>query len=166
MGSITTWNSEVFLPVAKQPALTSFIHGCIQRSPIFHLSDCLYKIWLKRRGIEAGKIHQVLQTYSNNGGIYIEATAQVMHRSTEGSLDVRGKSRRKHLKGNYNLKEGYVNEGLELDFLKALYVGWTVSSSFCFQVFNKMCRYLALVCLSFALLAVSRHVYSLSSSSE
>ena len=34
-----------------------------------------------------------------------------------------------------------------------------VSSSFCFQAFNKMCRYLALVCLSFALLAVSKHVY-------
>ena len=53
--------------------------------------------------------------------IYIEATAQVMHRSTEGSLDVTGKSRSKHLIRNHNLKEGYVNQGL--DFLKALHAG-------------------------------------------
>ena len=36
-----------------------------------------------------------------------------MHRLTEGSLDVRGKSRSKHLIRNHNLKEGYVNQGLD-----------------------------------------------------
>ena len=47
----------------------------------------------------------ITQTYSNNGGVYIEAPAQVIHRSTEGSLDVRGKSNSKLLIRNNNLKE-------------------------------------------------------------
>ena len=64
--------------------------------------------------------------------IYLELPAQVIHRSTEGSLDVRGISRSKHLIRNHNLKEGYVNQGL--NFLKVLHVRLTVSSSFCFQV--------------------------------
>ena len=84
IGSTTTWNSEVFLPVAKQPALTSFIHGRIQRFPIFHLSDCLYKIWLKRRGIETRKIHRILPIYSNNGGIYIEAPLKLFTNQLKG----------------------------------------------------------------------------------
>ena len=53
--------------------------------------------------------------------ISLEAPAPVIHRSTEGSLDVRGKSRSKHLIRNHNFKGGYVNQGL--DFLKALHVG-------------------------------------------
>ena len=47
----------------------------------------------------------ITQTYSHNGGIYIEAPAQVIRRSTQGSLDVRGKSNSKLLIRNNNLKE-------------------------------------------------------------
>ena len=47
----------------------------------------------------------ITQTYSNNEGIYIEAPAQVIHRSTEGTLDVKGKSNSKLLIRNNNLKE-------------------------------------------------------------
>ena len=41
VGSIPAWNSKIFsvVPclVAKQPSLTSFIHGCIQRHSMFHV---------------------------------------------------------------------------------------------------------------------------------
>ena len=47
----------------------------------------------------------ITQTYSHNGGIYIEAPAQVIRRSIQGSLDVRRESRSKHLIRNNNLKE-------------------------------------------------------------
>ncbi|KAK2558050.1 hypothetical protein P5673_019619 [Acropora cervicornis] len=38
--------------------------------------------------------------------ISLEAPAPVIHRSTEGSLDVRGKSRSQHLIRNHNFKGG------------------------------------------------------------
>ena len=80
--------------------------------------------------------------------IYIEATAQVMHRSTEGSLDVTGKSRSKHLIRNHNLKEGYVNQGLE--FLKALHAGWT--ACFLFFLFSGIQQNVPIPCPSLSFL--------------
>ena len=45
VGSIPTWNYEIFSivppPVAKQPSITSFIRGCIERHCIFHVSPFL-----------------------------------------------------------------------------------------------------------------------------
>ena len=72
----------------------------------------------------------ITQTYSNNGGVYIEASAQVIHRSTEGSLDVGGKSNSKLLIRNNNLKE----DGMRIKaliFLKAFHV-----NSFFFFLFS------------------------------
>ena len=55
VGSIPTWNYEIFSIVpslfAKQPSLTSFIRGCIERHSIFHvLPFLLLCAFLKVRG--------------------------------------------------------------------------------------------------------------------
>ena len=47
----------------------------------------------------------ITETYSHNGGIYIEAPAQVFRISIQGSLDVRREPRSKDLIRNNNLKE-------------------------------------------------------------